>query len=246
MQLKYSFLFLIVLLSTNWGKAQCWPEGFTHETNPQQQWLSCNKSQSPNAKRGSEIWLMYDFGFDYNLGTSIIWNYNEPNFTEYGIKKMAVDYSSDGVNWTSWGEHDLDLATGRRDDIGSVGPDLSGIKARYILLSVIETGESSVTCAGIAEVRFNLSDVTTSVEEVLTQTSLEVNPNPARDFVNIRVPGVRLQNLSLIDVQGRVVKALNPTNEFVRVDIGTLPYGIYLVRGIDNEGNLYQDKLTVQ
>ena len=246
MKLRYGVVFLMFLVATTWGKAQCWPQGFTHETNPQQQWLSCTKTQSPNAERGSEIWLMYDLGYEYNLGTSIIWNYNEPNFTEYGVKKMAVDYSSDGVNWTSWGEHQLDLATGRRDDTGSMGPDLSGIKARYILLSVVETGESRVTCAGVAEVRFNLSDLNTSVEEAVTQTRLEVNPNPARDFVNIRVPGIRLQNVSLIDVQGRVVKALNPTNEFVRIDVGVLPDGIYLVRGVDDKGNLFQEKVTIQ
>ncbi len=224
--------------------AQCWPTGFTHDTRPQAQWLSCEPAPSPNPARGEGIWLFYQFDFPYGLGATTIWNYNEPGFLAFGAGRLAIDYSLDGETWTAWGELELDPATGRRDYPGQAGPDFGGAAARYVLFTVLETGEPDMTCAGLAEVRFEIDNLTAS-EEIPADQDLQVFPNPTRDVLWLRLPGGRLSEIVLFDAQGKPVWRRTPRQEQVSVNVEALPAGLYLLQGVDDRGRVYQEKVSI-
>ena len=235
---------LLSLFCTSAGlSAQCWPEGFTHDTRPTQMWLSCEATPNPNPEREAGLWLMYDFSTPYNLTNSTIWNYNEPTMLELGVTRMAVDYSLDGQNWTTWGELNLDLATGRRDYAGQDGPDFDGASMRYVLFTVLNTGNGPDGCAGLSEVRFNL-DATVSVEDPELATALEVFPNPAEDIVDIRLDAT-IQRVELYDQQGRLLQQQVVNGRQLSMDLGHLPAGVYHLRVIDTDEELYRQKLVL-
>lgn len=244
MRYTFSLLLLLTLWLSSHAQNSCWPEGFTHDTRPTEHWLSCETTPSPNPDRGESLWLMYDFGYTYGLTTTYLWNYNEPGATEMGITELAIDYSLDGQNWETWGVFDLDLATGQRNYGGQEGPDLTGVTARFVLLTALSTGEVGNNCAGLGEVRFNL-DPTVDVSEVPQVNALRVAPNPTRDRVQILLPGQSIQQLVLFDSQGKEVFSQNGDfNEQMTLNLSAYPSGMYLLQVQDRTGQVHQQKIT--
>lgn len=74
------------------------------------------------------------------------------------------------------------------------------------------------------------------------QFSFSIFPNPASDFINIRLPVVDeiIQNISIIDVTGRTVLTQNSDSR--QVNINKLSGGIYLYT-IKTNINIYRGKL---
>lgn len=144
--------------------AQCANEN--HSTHPQDSWLSCSSSTNPNPDRGNSHWLRYDLGYIYHLTSTQFWNYNVADATNKGFKNIAIDYSTDGITWSNATTFELAQAPGTNDYTGVAGPDLSGLAARYILLTALDTWGNS--CAGLSEVKF---DVDNSLDIFLKQFS---------------------------------------------------------------------------
>ncbi|MEM1358701.1 MAG: T9SS type A sorting domain-containing protein [Bacteroidota bacterium] len=225
-------------------QAQCWPEGFTHDTRPEAMWLSCTPSANPNPVRGTGLWLHFDLGAEYGLGTSTIWNYNEPGMEELGVTRLAVDYSLDGHSWTSWGEVDLPPATGRRNYAGVIGPDLKGVRARFLVLTALTSAGEIPNCAGLAEVRFNL-DETVSVREADIPNELEVFPNPTAGELQIRLPGKQIKSVGIYDQAGRLLQQTGYFGEAGTLDLEGLPAGAYyLLRATDQAGMIYRRRIV--
>ncbi|MEM6397005.1 MAG: T9SS type A sorting domain-containing protein [Bacteroidota bacterium] len=236
----YTLLFFLLTSSTL--TAQCWPDGFTHDTRPETMWLSCEMSESPNPERPAGLWLRFDFGQAYALSTTTIWNFNEPSYLELGTTRLEVDYSSDGVNWTNWGEVELDLAPGTTDYEGEAGPDLSGVTARYILFTMQEEDQGS-GCAGLSEVRFNL-DQTVSSSEIENDDELDVYPNPSSGRFNIRLNGQSISEIIIYDQQGRLLDRIATRGPFYELDISHLPGGIYPIAIQDTDGKQYRRRVA--
>lgn len=236
---------LLCLFCTSAGLgAQCWPEGFTHNTRPDQMWLSCETTASPNPLRGQSLWLQFDLGYPYALASSTIWNYNEPTLLELGVTRLAVDYSLDGQTWIAWGEIDLSPASGRRDYEGEAGPDFGGESMRYVLFTVLSTGNGQGGCAGLSEVRFDI-DATVAVEEPALANSLEVFPNPAEDVVDVRL-NRPIRELEVYDQQGRLLlRQQADGSRQLQLDLSQLPAAVYQLRLVDMEDQLYRRKLVL-
>ncbi len=242
---KLIFSLIIFLTFSTTTQAQCWPEGFTHDTRPDQQWLSCTQSPSPNTSRGNSIWIMYDLGHEYGLGTSTIWNYNEPGFTQLGITEMGVDYSLDGENWQSADSFPLQLGTGKRDYEGQDGPDLSGISARYILLTALKTGEANTGCAGLAEVRFKVNN-TVSNQPQIADNQFRVFPNPTEGVLSISLSGRKIHQIALYDVHGKELLSTYSRQSASTLDISGFPAGFYVLLVSDPLGQSYQQKIILR
>ncbi|MEM6878041.1 MAG: T9SS type A sorting domain-containing protein [Bacteroidota bacterium] len=240
---KLYLLTTTLLLCVSCIRAQCWPEGFTHNTRPETMWLSCEPAISPNPDRPASLWLSFDFGASYALNSTTIWNFNEPGYLVLGVTQMALDYSTDGVNWTDWGTFELNLATGTTDYEGESGPDLTGVTARYILLTVIEGGQNT-GCAGLSEIRFNI-DQMVSIQELADFEQLDAYPNPTAGILNLRLPENKLSNISLYDQRGRLIENRTSAGEFDRMDLSIYPSGIYLLVVTDEEGKLHRRRVTV-
>lgn len=241
---KYTFFFLLLFYSSVAStQSDCWPTGFTHDTRPSTQWLSCQKSLSPNANRSESIWISYDFGQVYDLGTTQIWNYNEPGFTAFGARRILIEYSQDGRNWMAWGEFPLTEATGQRDYTGEAGPNLSGISARYVNLIVLQTGEPQVGCAGLGAIRFDLNGTVTSVDQPTKTIAVQVQPNPTTGIIEVSLPNRQIELLSVYDPRGRQLQRLFVRNTQTRLDLSAMPSGVYYLQVQDATGSIHIQKV---
>lgn len=72
------------------------------------------------------------------------------------------------------------------------------------------------------------SVITTAVGQIATSTSFTVQPNPTSDFVDFTVGSPAW--ISLLDVSGREVMQLNTAAGTVRLDLSSLPDGVYVLR----------------
>lgn len=138
-------------------QAQC--TNNTQSTNTADAWLSCEMIANPNTNRGVGHWLLYNLGYTYGMGTTTFWNYNIEGETGKGFKEVAIDYSLDGIAWTEAGVFQLAQAPGSSDYAGVSGLDLTGINARYILITALSTWNGG-SCAGLSEVRFHVNPST--------------------------------------------------------------------------------------
>jgi hypothetical protein len=117
-----------------------------HSVEPLDMWLA----------GGADNWIQYDFDKPYKLHELIIWNSNQPveAFLGFGIKEIAIEYTTDGENWAALdGPVAVAKAPGLPTYTGNEGIALGGVMATAVKLNVVSahgfTGQS-----GLAAVRF--------------------------------------------------------------------------------------------
>lgn len=73
-------------------------------------------------------------------------------------------------------------------------------------------------------------------DDVVENSKIQVNvyPNPADGFVNVTAEG--LQNITLIDMMGRIVKEQSTSQPTTTFDLANLPSGLYLLRVTTDKG----------
>ena len=87
--------------------------------------------------------------------------------------------------------------------------------------------------------KFNLNSVLSTHE--LTNSTVSIYPNPAKDIINIDIPGNIKYDANLYDLQGRLI--ISTTNKSV-IEIQSLPLGIYLIEIKDlDSGQKVIDKI---
>ncbi len=173
--LKSLILAIILLLAFGTDtNAQCTTDGHSNVWNDG--WISCQTSPSPNSARGTGHWIAYEFDVAYSLGTMDFWNSNETGQTNRGIRDVIIDYSLDGVNWIEWGVHQFPEAPGTNDYQGVPGPDLANVLAKHVLITIVNTW-GDANCAGIAEVRFNLTPTVRADLDFFVFLEGPYNPN---------------------------------------------------------------------
>lgn len=151
---KILFNILVFLFVTNssYAQSQC----FEPDANIwKDTWASCQKTANPNLEYANSHWIQYDLGTARNLSKTWVWNTNDPTKLNQGFKLVTIDYSNDGENWTHWGQMNFPKANGQAVYGGFAGPDLQTIKARYVLITAL-SNHGHGTCAGLAEIKFNL------------------------------------------------------------------------------------------
>ena len=218
------------------GFGQAYPD--RHNTSYTDAWVSCEESDSPNTKRDAGHWIMYDFGDQYSLHESTIWNFNVPDTTSRGMNEIVIDYSNDGEEWIELGEYTVAEAPGSTIYQGTEGPDFSGVVAKYVLISILST-HGDATCAGMSEFRVNAT-ISTSTYLPSKELELELvaNPNPASEYTIIKV-GEVLTDLqySLIDMSGKLLRQGKVTNTDFRLNTSNLSSGAYTLTVHNQVGN---------
>lgn len=220
----------ILLFGVQSIMAQC--EGDSHSTNGKDSWLSCQTSAFPNGSESTNYhWISYDLGYHYTLGIVKIWNYNVLNQTGNGIKDGEIFYSEDGQNWLSSGIFQIPEASGQHNYKGWEGIDLNGITARFITIMAYSNWGNG-NCTGLSEVRFNISEQTTSVEGNITMSSdLLVFPNPTNQVLSINLKNNQLiKELIILDNAGHEILRRTDLNAPFTVDVNTFLAGMYYVK----------------
>ncbi|HRS11833.1 MAG TPA: discoidin domain-containing protein [Sedimentisphaerales bacterium] len=126
---------------------------------------------------GETVWIQYEFDRVYKLHELWVWNYNiqfEP-VLGFGFKQVAVEYSTDGSDWTSFGEVEFARAPATAGYAHNTTVDLAGVAARFVRLTPV-SGWGMMGQYGLSEVRFLYIPVQARQPQP-ADGATEVNPN---------------------------------------------------------------------
>ncbi|KXK37970.1 MAG: T9SS type A sorting domain-containing protein [Saprospiraceae bacterium] len=265
--MKHIYLFILSYWVTTSLTAQ---EGFIpypdrHSTSLTNQWLSCKKSLNPNTLRDSSYWIMYDLGAPFELNDSKIWNFNTPErINSYnnepwsltpligslkdGMKEVAFDISIDGQTWQEVKIFEIPEASGSSYYEGVDGPDFEGVKARYLLLTGLSNHGGK--CYGLGEIKVNISEISTTTQDLVHAQRLSIEPNPAKDKAMLVLNGYTSSEaiIKIVDIHGRVYQSFNrlvsSEKEKISISVASFPSGLYFVQVVQN-GHLSTIKMEV-
>jgi hypothetical protein len=195
---------LVMMQQLSFG--QCYPD--RHSTNFFDGWVSCEAAPNPNPARPMSHFIMYDFGKVYTLGQMKIWNTNDPAHLDWGMRDVAIDYSSDGENWVTAGEYTFPQASGLSTYEGSAGPHLNDIEARYLVITGINNYGG--TCYGLSEMHVDAEEVIISSVADITELpclNFSIYPNPFADQMTMVLePGCSGDlRISIYDGSGKML-----------------------------------------
>lgn len=232
---KIFLLAIMVTIGCATITAQAYPD--RHSTSWTDGWVSCEETESPNVKRDPGHWIMYDFGDQYSLHGSTVWNFNVPDTTNRGMRDIVIDYSNDGVDWTEVTEFTLPEAPGSAFYQGDDGPEFDGVVARYVLVSVL-SNYGDANCVGMSELRINATIATsTNIPEGELDVVLEANPNPAVDYTNISISEFENDlQYSLIDMTGKLLRQGTMTSKTFTLNTSNLVSGTYTLSVHNDKG----------
>lgn len=226
----YTFTFVVmqILASASYANSQCFDDG--HSPFQEQGWLSCNTSVGPIPERGDAHWILYDFGHIYTLDSLYFWNHNVWGETGMGVKSILIDYSTDKEDWNTVGPIQVNRAPGSWKYTGTQGPSLNNVDARYVLVTVISTWREASSCAGLAEIKFGVSNSVDVSEEVWV-SEWSIAPNPATDKITVSLPAVNeIQDISIYNSVGQMIRRMYPDHiSTLNIVIDDLKQGLYFV-----------------
>lgn len=182
-------------------------------------------------------WLRFDLGKSFHVAGFHAWNYNEPGWTNRGIKEVTVLASEDGVTFTPVGDFSLKEAPGKDDDPGQSFAFPKAITARYFKLQ-IKSNHRGGEQSGLAEIRFLNADEKPPAPRLLVWTPKYPRPThprlaPASIFpadagvIDVTRPPYQAKGDGVTDDTVAIQKALNDYP--AKGAMIYLPNGIYLV-----------------
>lgn len=193
--------FTIFLFYLNNGIGQCYPD--RHNTSWFDGWISCDKSENPNNKREESHWISYDFGKPYQLNELKIWNINDPDLLDYGAKTVMIDYSVDGLNWIEHGLETFPKAPGNSRYEGNQITHFNGIKARFLLITIVENYGGD--CTGFSELRVEVDTAKDEQEDICIIADIYPNPFESTFTVFLEKKCLGETFIAVEDVSGRTV-----------------------------------------
>ena len=181
-----------------------------HNTSISDGWLSCDRRQSPNTSRGFSHWVLYEFVEPKEITTLKFWNVNHPEHLMDGAKEIIIDHSMDGKNWTEASTIELEVGDGKPIYQGGAEIDIPDVRTQYLLLTMKSNYGGS--CVGFSEVRFGLSDQTTSTKESIEDIRIKVFPNPFSERITVNLEDIQpgTYRYDLISTNGQTIMRSEP------------------------------------
>jgi hypothetical protein len=158
--------------------------GDLHDNHPQghTMWLSSiggggNSSNNPAGIEGA-AWLLYEFQKPYELEEMWIWNHNQQNLTDRGLRQVSLHYSMDGIQWNLLTTTEFTRAPGTPDYAHDDEISFAHVHAKYVLITAAEVnGNYGSAYYGLSEVRFYGEETTCIPPDYPVQlVSVEVDP----------------------------------------------------------------------
>lgn len=230
MKNKYLSTIIFAMLFALQGNSQCLDNMHTPFT--EDSWLSCEMSTNPNPARPMSHWIMYDLGYGYVLDSTYIWNFNTWGMSDVGIQEAVIDYSFDGVQWSTLDTFVIDQASASVKYQGMPGPLFNDDPVRYVLVTAISNW-GNAACTGLSEIKFGIKSVVSNEPEPnLSDSKMVVTPNPVENIANVSIKSESMpERMALYDLSGRLVEektAILSNNVTFRMK--HLPGGIYFVK----------------
>ncbi len=106
-------------------------------------WISQVSEGSVQARpqtREGVVWLLYTFDKERAPAFVEIWNHNQHDHTRRGLRKVYLQYSSDGENWKTLRDGDRDYfivpqSQGKKSEPADFRLDLSGLRFKYFCIT---------------------------------------------------------------------------------------------------------------
>ena len=122
----------------------------------------------------------------------------------------------------------------------------STFKAQYVDDGTAAVGSvSSMTMlvtggATTKRLVFMLNKISTGLVTTVKEEAVNVYPNPARDFVNVKYdPKSGVKSISVYNLIGKTVQNYKVTdNSSARLDLDNIPAGVYFMRLMDAQGQI--------
>ncbi|MBN1510020.1 MAG: discoidin domain-containing protein, partial [Sedimentisphaerales bacterium] len=120
-----------------------------HSTLETDMWLSSANGPEP-------AWIQYEFDQVYALSEMLVWNSNSAmeSVVGYGAMSVTVEYSVDGVDWTSMGEVEFIQALGEENYAADTIVDFRNAAAKFVKLTINTNWGGIFPQTGLSEVRF--------------------------------------------------------------------------------------------
>jgi parallel beta-helix repeat protein len=172
-------------------------------------------------------------------------DYSEQNLPKE-VEVFANSYSYDPLTWNydlrptsaavNWGQW-----TGIEKDFWGKAVPFSGVPD-----AGISESNSSLTPARVSVA----SEGLVTVENREKEGSLTVSPNPAQDYIYLKLPGNNFMNkeVSIVNMAGVVIRKqrLNDAGGQVKLNVSMLPKGSYAVKLIDTKTGQSQSTIFIK
>ncbi len=145
-----------------------------HSKDTATMWLSAGESPG-------EAWIQYEFDKIYRLYEMLVWNYNGEGLnTAYGIRDATIEYSTNGIDFTTLGAtQEFPKAPGADGYAAGPAIDFGGVTAKHVRITAEGNwGGGVVDQYGLSEVRFSYVPVRAR------------NPLPESEATNVPVDTV--------------------------------------------------------
>lgn len=154
---------------------------------------------------------------------------------EMNTKEYVIERSLNGIDYSELSRTPANGNSNRELNYSAIDNSPATGKNFYRLVEVDRSGV--LTYSGIVAVKFGAA-----------KSAIEVFPNPAMNFVNIRLYNLPLKNnaVTVTDIQGKQVVALSSVSgNNIRLDVRGLGSGSYFVRILTESGEVVQSKFVV-
>jgi len=228
--------FLFIAFFTNELISQCYPD--RHNSNMENLWLSCTKSNSPNPNSDKSHWVLYEFDGVKRVSGIQFWNINHPDHLNSGAKSIRVDYKTENGEWKQHDGYTLEKGDGSGFYEGETFVMLEHLITDHVLLTILDNHGGQ--CAGLAEVKFSILSNTTPTEDISEDHfDITISPNPFYHFTSVSVGDLEqkeicyeiINNLGQI-IQKNVTKTLNGKANF-DIMANSMPAGNYFLKITD-------------
>jgi hypothetical protein len=182
-------LLFIFIIQSSFAFSQCFPD--RHSTNWFDAWISCKTRSNPNPVNPQGHWILYDLTDLYEIDKIKIWNVNDPDHLNWGMKDIRLEYSEDSLIWTTAADFKLLQGEGNNRYEGMDWMDVNIPKARYILVTGLSNYGGS--CYGLAELKFSAEKIKIITEtgnpQLNTELQVTILPNPFEDLFRAEFRG---------------------------------------------------------
>jgi hypothetical protein len=163
---------------------------------------------------------------------------NWKTLTEVNSKSFEIERSTDGINFVKVGEKAAAGYSVSDINYSHIDPNMTA-SIYYYRLKMVDL-DNRFTYSNLAIVRKG------------TKSAITVFPNPVTDYTNVEFSNAKgTYNISVINQAGQVLQVRNAeitsTVQYVRIEKGNLPTGMYHLRIVNTEsGDVQTQKLIVK
>jgi hypothetical protein len=169
-------------------------------------------------------------GYSITNGNTIEWETNNEAATRFDVEK-----SSEGKNFTTIGTVPYKTNTGSVTTKYQFTDNKVTGDVQYYRIRVTETGNADTYSQTIA------------IKNSPSAKNISVYPNPAKDYVYVKIPDNNFQNkeMVLVNMSGVELRRtrINEAGSQYKMDVSTLPRGAYVIKLIDDKTGTNQSTM---